>query len=774
MGVNRDFLVLSTILFTSSVMLLFSDKSLAGTYSGGSGVWGDSYRISTADDWVELMSEPDDWSGYFIMKSDIDLSGKPNILPVGRGIDLGLGDFEGVTFSGVFDGDGHVVSNVTMDLSNSDYVGLFGYIDYDAEIKDLGVVNVNIVGRTYVGGLAARNVGMITDSYATGEVTGSNYVGGLVGNNDYIVWDCYSTSLVTGNESVGGLVGWNFSREIRDRPGYFSYATVRNSYAKGDVVGIGNYIGGLVGEGFGTIDNSYSNGDVSGAGAVGGLVGKSFYRSSFKHCYASGMVYGSLDASGLVGDHYSGAELVACFWDVDSSGTSNGIGNVEPDPAGVMGKSTSEMQKQSTFHIAGWDFTDRPFWQLTYGDYPRLAWETVEGFDRFSGGSGTKADPYRISNVNDWQEFMESMADWWDNFVLTADLDLSSLSPLKPVGADLDSSNPTYQGLSFSGVFDGGGHVISNAIINLPSAHYVGLFGVVNHGAQIRDLGIENIEITGTNNVGGLAGVNVGTVTGCYVKGRIIGNDHYVGGLVGENAGEISGSYAICSVDGEQSVGGLAGYSYNNISNCYAACTVQGSLGNVGGLVGLSNAEISDCFWDTTISGTTGGVGNVNPDPSGITSLGTAGMQTQSNFVAAGWDFDGVWDICDGLGYPRFQWEIPVGDYVCPYGVAQEDLAVFLGCWLKDVNMNADISGNGIVNLEDLASIAQTWMGDCSAGCVGDVTADGNVNEDDLYVVADQWLRTDECKIADLSGDDFINLEDYAIFCSNWLEGTTP
>ena len=706
MSVFRYFFCLSVFFFS-----YYNSEAVA--YSGGNGTGSSPYRISTADDWGELMSDPNNWSKSFIMTSDIDLSEDPNVLPVGRGIDLGQGEFDGIPFSGIFNGDGHVISNVKINLSNSDYVGLFGYLDYDAEIKDLGVVNVNIHGKTYVGGLVARNEGMITDSYTAGEVTGSNYVGGLVGNNDYVVWNCYSASLVNGNESVGGLVGWNMSREIRDRPGYYTYAMIKNSYAKGDVVGKGNYIGGLVGEGFGRIENSYSNSDVSGAGVVGGLVGKSFYRSSFKNCYASGMVYGSLNASGLVGEHYSNAELDACFWDIDSSGTSNGIGNIEPDPAGVTGKSTSDMQKQSTFFTAGWDFIIRPYWQLTYGDYPRLAWETIEETSRFSGGTGTVSDPYRISNVSDWQEFMESMGDWRDSFTLTADLDLSSLPSLKPIGADLDPSNPTYQGLSFSGVFDGGGHVISNAKINLPNDHYVGLFGNVNYGAEILNLGVKNIEITGTNNVGGLAGANAGTVTSCYVTGRVIGSEHLVGGLIGQNAAEIGNCYAICSVDGEQSVGGLIGRSYNNINNCYTAGPVKGRIGDIGGFVGYCNAQISNCFWDTTISETTVGVGNI-PDPAGITGLGTADMQTQNTFVAADWDFNVIWDICDGLSYPRFKWQALFADFACPYGVGYEDLNVFAGCWLEELDTDkcriADFSGNGVVDLEDFVIFSENWL----------------------------------------------------------------
>jgi hypothetical protein len=86
---------------------------------------------------------------------------------------------------------------------------------------------------------------------------------------------------------------------------------------------------------------------------------------------------------------------------------------------------------------------------------------------KYSGGSGTEAEPYRISVVSDWQELMVTPADWASHFVLTDDLDLDGIL-LGPVG------NYTNE---FTGILDGNDCIIRNADVNMPGSDDVGLFG---------------------------------------------------------------------------------------------------------------------------------------------------------------------------------------------------------------------------------------------------------------------------------------------------------
>ena len=156
----------------------------------------------------ELQAINEALSGDYILGNDIDAAAtsgwnsNTGFIPLGN---------YGTRFTGTFDGDGYVITDLFIDRSAS-YQGLFGYINTGTEIKNVGVVDVNITGNYYVGGLIGYNyAGTITDCYSTGSVSGGNYIGGLIGYDDAgTVTDCYSTGSVSGNEVVGGLIGYNY------------------------------------------------------------------------------------------------------------------------------------------------------------------------------------------------------------------------------------------------------------------------------------------------------------------------------------------------------------------------------------------------------------------------------------------------------------------------------------------------------------------------------------------------------------------------------------
>jgi Cu/Zn superoxide dismutase len=88
-----------------------------------------------------------------------------------------------------------------------------------------------------------------------------------------------------------------------------------------------------------------------------------------------------------------------------------------------------------------------------------------------------------------------------------------------------------YHGTDFTGVFDGNNKIIGNAVINQPGSDYIGLFGSTGPSAQIRNLGVEDVNMTGNSSVGGLAVMNYyGTITGCYATGTVSGAGNSVVG----------------------------------------------------------------------------------------------------------------------------------------------------------------------------------------------------------------------------------------------------
>ena len=242
---------------------------------------------------------------------------------------------------------------------------------------------------SYAGGLIGeQEVCTITSCYSTGSVFSSSvydsYAGGLIGKQyNSMATNCYSTGAVTSNASdysyAGGLIGVQQSSTI---------ASCRNT---GSVTSYSYFgkpnAGGLIGNQWsGTAANCYSTGNIKASLSsysyvyAGGLIGKQENQSSAKiqNCYSTGTVSASGPytsyAGGLLG-HYGGSgTIAACFWDIQTSGTSDGVGNADPDPAGAMGRTTADMMTLSTFTSAGWDFINT--WQMpAIAGYPILSWQ---------------------------------------------------------------------------------------------------------------------------------------------------------------------------------------------------------------------------------------------------------------------------------------------------------------------------------------------------------------------------------------------------------------
>lgn len=202
----------------------------------------------------------------------------------------------------------------------------------------------------------------------------------------------------------------------------------------------------------------------------------------------------------------------------------------------------------------------------------------------YSGGTGEPNDSYQIATAQDLIDLGNEPNDYGKCFVLTADIDLDPNLP----GKVFDHAVIGSRGCHFEGRFDGNFHVVSS--LNIQGESWVGLFDFLGEEAEVRDLGLEDVVVTGNGSgVGGLIGYNTGIVIACYVKGLVQGESN-VGGLIGTNGGEIISCYTEGSIVGQTDIGGLVGSAvargrYGCIYACYAQGTVTGDEG-VGGLVG--------------------------------------------------------------------------------------------------------------------------------------------------------------------------------------------
>ena len=513
-------------------------------------------------------------------------------------------------------------------------------------------------GAFHLGGLVGRSLGgAIEDSHATGSVSGGDRswgLGGLGGRVDSgtLMLRCYATGDVVAGDvghDLGGLAGQNWY-------GHMSYC-----YATGGVTaGLTSHtVGGLVGACLGgRIVASYATGSVSGlAGSrlLAGLAGHVQTASVVKDCYATGQLLVDeipLRHGGLIARAAGpqDAHVVRCFWDIETSGAATS--------AAGQGLTTAQMQDRQTYEAAAWDLTgDRAdgtadIWHLPEaGGYPVLTDFADANALPVLEGAGRSFDPYIIATPEDLGAVIHCDRLAW--FELVADLDLSGIVWTEaPIAA-------------FHGVFDGHGHRIRNLTVRVDGTAPVGLFGRVESGAWVYDLGLDEVSVEaddGASDLGGLAGVNAGNIVNCYVTGRIAGGaaSRSLGGLVGSNRqGAIGECYATVTVTGEagsSQLGGLLGYNFlGTVAACYAAGAVSSDAGGtrLSGLLGhnVDHSAVASCYF--LVSSNLGANGLA--DEVIGTPLADEQMKQQASFVD--WDFTKVWMICEGQTYPRFLWE---------------------------------------------------------------------------------------------------------------------
>ena len=334
------------VLFT----LCFFYLPAQAQYGGGTGTQSDPYLIRTAEQMNTIGAASGDWNKNFQLRADIDLGEY-----TGTAFNI-IGTDAERSFNGIFDGNDHTISNLSLRTTHQWCTGLFGCVS--GQIKNLGLIDPDVFAQGgKVGSLVGDlNQGSVTSCYVEGaSVSGNNYIGGLVGSTSGRISYCYSTGTVSGNGYVGGLVG------------YVTDATVNSSYSRANVTG-NLEVGGLAGmttDEASVLSNSYATGSVKGGTYAGGLAGQVERGTAFR-CYSTGDVSGNQYVGGFTGYIRVLGGATQCFWDTQTSGWTTS--------AGGTGKTTVEMQTISTFTDAGWDFRD--IWTICDGmNYPVLLWQ---------------------------------------------------------------------------------------------------------------------------------------------------------------------------------------------------------------------------------------------------------------------------------------------------------------------------------------------------------------------------------------------------------------
>ena len=634
-------------------------------FLGGDGTEESPYLISNK---THLNNVRNHLDAHFLMVADIEFN-EADFAQGGEFYNGGQG-WEPIGadryFTGVFDGDGHIVDGLACYRSGTGGIcaGLFGF--NKGEIKNLGLIDCDVSAKSksypttpdaYAGGIVGYNTsyGTISNCYNTGNVSATifhssdridfprTHAGGIAGENYGKISNCYNIGSVNATLSTsfhshsdqfeahaGGIVGYNTS-----------YGTIGNCYN------------------IGSVDATvfYSPDRFTSSAYAGGIAGGNGYGTLGEDCYY-------LNVASKVGVGTGEDNTVSCTME--------------------------QMRSQATF--SGFDFD--AIWTMSGNEtypYPELqkmfhADVQEENVTEFNGGTGAQYAPYLIANKEHLNNVRNHLGAY---FKMVADIHFTTDDfaengffyndgqGWEPIGT---SENP------FFGVFDGANHTIHGLEISISDKNpvFVGLFGC-NTGI-IRNVGMVDGTVSAAvssayaymnSYVGGIAGYNrEGTISNCHNTGSIgvsvsfsssntSSSAHaHVGGIAGYslagtidncyNTGRVSTTVSSTSPDVISAcapyIGGITGYNQGStISECYNTGNVSSSVfseylgrytsAETGGIAGISRGTIRNCYNIGSVFSNTGDVGGIageNQSGGTICDCYNTGSTTGPGFYIAG------------------------------------------------------------------------------------------------------------------------------------------
>lgn len=289
--------------------------------------------------------------------------------------------------------------------------------------------------------------------------------------------------------------------------------------------------------------------------------------------------------------------------------------------------------------------------------------------------------------ITTWAELAAINSALSGDYILMNDLDKNSVgyntyaSSSANGGAGWTPIGPNTGTSSFKGHFNGNFHIISDVVSTYKATKYVGLFGYTN-GSKVENLLLDNITITTAKSyVGAMVGMSTSEFYRCGVLGGTITNTLTATGGFGGTIGTgsvVEECFTRAYVNGGSFAGGFAGNPIAQIKNCYSVRDVSGSSQTAGFSGNVQGGTIEKCYsLGRPTGGSTGGfcmsssgalVGidnfyctatTLKTDSYKATGLGTISSLKKASYT--NWDFDNVWMIEEGQGFPRLQWEKNIG-----------------------------------------------------------------------------------------------------------------
>ena len=634
-----------------------------------------------------------------LLENDIDLSGHL-WMPIGGRDQDGNGGYNTTAFAGVFDGQGHSITGLTIYDTSTDlsrYHALFGSIS-SATIQNLLVVGANITAHVCCGilvGNVSSDSATLLNCGVTGTVNAqfSNNVGVLIGNGICNVYNCFANSRVTfeGREllaPVFGRLGRNNTDKIVNC--WWSADTLSqeadNAFKNCYTIPANN-----------TVDYAEKLNDVMIEGAAKWVMGEDGYPTLDFNNRVQNWIDVAEPVTPVDGVYYidKPEQLAYIAKIVNEGNTLEGQTVLLRNDLDLSGKSWTPIGRYNAPFSGELNGNGHSVTGLTIS-YNSLGY--LEGYAGLVGYAGHTAYLHHL-NV--------------DGNILS------------------DKFNC---GLLLGGSWSGSR--IKRCIVTGSVTAEASIGGVAGTAYQISQCEARNVVLTTNPNNGGAGGICYNLnyydfsdtyVSECVSSGTIISYCN-MGGIVGAASfsKHIKNCFSSMVLTGKSKIGGIVYGAENSavVENCYYTGSITSTEGKASGLIaGGSHLTITNCYWskecNMTIDGLPDvkrGVGtDVSEDPT--TGLTLTEMRTKASY--AGWDFDTIWAIDTnkngGLPYLRWQDDVPTVIEPTSLTLSAETVTLAAG---RSTTLTAVFSPIG-------AGGKPTWSSD--APDVASVTAGGQV-----------------------------------------------
>lgn len=553
---------------------------------------------------------------YFVVTADINMSGV-DFTPIGRDTSH---YFRGLFYGGTNGYAGErvqrTITNLAINDSTSDYIGLFGYVWRNGEQYTRPTIEYITIGNSC-------------------SFVGRNYVGGVVAHGqDVTISHCYNYATVTGNDKVGGIVGYNFGATVIN--GTTNHGTVKGHDYVGGIAGEADW-GGLTGTDDAIITN---NGTVEGNNYVGGIVGYLWTTYSIVLAKNQNQVVGKNYVGGIVGGlkyHNGCNNSIAYSTNTGTIGNTSSSSNV----GGILGGCVDnqiDFKIENCSNNGNIDAKNANFVGGVAGSlkgkvtiancenaYSISGKENVGGLVGNIEGGAAITTSNNSGAVNGYKH-LGGFVGYAKSSGNALSIKGTSTAPLvnggkvtSTISSGSSSANNDGGVAGFVGYLDGDSNLTISHCVNNGEIHglqfngIAGILGYVKHGANL--IYINNCKntalIEGGINTGGIGGrlstnssaVNSMVISHCYNSGEILTQDYSTGST--GNSGTTGGICGYFNATSTTAAARTAVISYcYNVGNVKIVKSTSGQAfaqndsnkGFIGGIVGnaKSNADNPD------------------------------------------------------------------------------------------------------------------------------------------------------------------------------------